>query len=224
MLKSQILISFLIIFVLFSLPFYLDSNATTQYYVTITWTRPDTNPYATQIPTVTYVDNGKTITSSMGSGGAQIKIAVDSGSRVTFNSFYYDNFQRTPSPASQVINANTTIAVTYSQNAIPISSNPFSNAGNGVVLLAALGPYINLMTLQWFLGLLCIGICGALYLKSYNPWIPITLLLVFGGIFTYANGANGVQSLLPSQFNLITYILLGLGISGTVFQAFSNRG
>lgn len=184
--------------------------------------RPDTNPLATQLPTVSYTYNGGPQTSQFGTSKACF--LLDSGSIWSIeNPFYYDNFARSPSPATGTAASNTNYSISFTQNAIPVSSNPFTNLIDGQIILGVLGPYINLISLQWFLGIILMAISAALYLKSYNPWIPITMMLVFSAVFVVGNGASGIQSLLPNQFNLILYITTTIGISGTIYKAFSSR-
>jgi len=195
---------------------------TLRYQICLAWVKPDTNPLATQVPTVTYTSNGAKLTSQFGT--SMTCFLMDSSTTWTVNNpFYYDNFARTPSTASALVTKSQNYTITYSQNALPVSSNPFTNLVNGQILLGALGPYINLISLQWFLGIILLAICAALYLKSYNPWIPITMLFAFSSVFIVYNATTGVQSLLPNQFNLILYIMAGLGVAGTVYKGFSSR-
>lgn len=194
----------------------------TQYNVSMKWVKPDTNSFAQQIPYVTFTSFGSSIKDGMNT--AYITYWMDNQSTWSVtNPFYYDNFARVPSPATGTVTAAALVSVTFTQSALPVSNDPFKNLMNGQILLGALGPFINLMGLENFLGMLLIAIDFAVFLKSNNSWLFITLLLVEGAVFVGANGTGGIQTVLPSYFNVLSYALLGLGIAGSVFKVYSTR-
>jgi hypothetical protein len=140
------------------------------------------------------------------------------------NPYFYDLEYWTASPTSGSATHSYSQTITFTANSPVVSSSGYGNCASGIITLCAFQSYISLIGLNNFLGLIVLAISAALYLRSFNAWIPIAILGVSSSVFIFADNHGNVSSLLPNEVNVIFYGLLALAIGGTVYKIYTNRG
>ena len=116
------------------------------------------------------------------------------------------------SPAGGVPTSGNNIVVAYGpQNAC---TGPWAAQLKAGCFWAAMGPYITIFGLQGFMGLVMLGVDGAVWIQTKNGWIVVIVMSAAAVLF---GGA------LPQLFFLFALVLTGLTVAGVLLRIFWKR-
>lgn len=165
------------------------------------------------VPTLFYTQFGSPLTAPMSKTPAPYWLDAGTAWRAT------NPFTTSPdllvwfaAPGGGLQTSTADIAVVYGPRTL--CTGPWQAQLTNGCFWAGMGPYVTIFGLQGFMGMVMLGVDGAVWIQTKNGWVVVIVM---------AAGAVAFGGALPSYFFLFGLVLTGFTVAGVVYRLFWRR-